>query len=181
MIELVQGLNKTAKRTVGVYPELKAPSWHRAQGFPMEEAFLKVVGEYGYEGADASIYVQCFEPDTLKRLRLELGSQLPQIQLIGDDPRSLPLLKPEGLDFVATFAEGIGPDKSLIEKQPEVVEEAHKRGLRVHPYTFRAEFPGKGYSSMEQELEAFYFKYNVDGAFTDFPDKAVRVVERGRP
>jgi len=43
-IELVQGLNKTCGRDIGIYPELKEPSWHRQAGLPMEESFLKVVG-----------------------------------------------------------------------------------------------------------------------------------------
>ena len=32
MIELVQGLNGRTGRAVGIYPELKAPAWHRAEG-----------------------------------------------------------------------------------------------------------------------------------------------------
>jgi glycerophosphoryl diester phosphodiesterase len=181
MIELVQGLNISTKRAVGIYPELKAPGWHRSEGLPMEEAFLEIASRYGYEGKDALIFVQCFEPPTLQRLRNDLGSELPQIMLVGDDPRSTPLATPEGLDFVAGFAEGIGPDKKLIEQDPAIVTQAHERGLKVHPYTFRTEFWGRNGDTMEEELAKFFFEYGVDGAFTDFPDKAVSVVERRTP
>jgi len=179
MIELVQGLNKTTKRQVGIYPELKSPAWHRSQGLPIEEAFLEVAKRYGYEGKDALIFVQCFEQATLKRLRKDLGSELPQIMLMGDSSASL--LTPEGLDAIAGFAEGIGPEKSVIEKNPNIVIEAHKHGLKVHPYTFRLEFPGEGYATVEEELARFFFEYRVDGLFTDFTDIGVRVRDRGAP
>ena len=173
-IELVQGLNKTCGRDVGIYPELKDPSWHRRAGLPMEEAFLKILDQYGYRGKDAKIYVQCFEPQTLKMLRNELKSALPQIQLIGSGKAGALFSTPEALDQIATYAEGIGPDILLIESTPGLVAEAHKRGLAVHPYTLRADLlPGK-YKTFEEELEQFYFTYDVDGAFTDYPDKAAR-------
>lgn len=181
MIELVQGLNKTTKRQVGIYPELKAPAWHRSEGLPVEEAFLEVTKRYGYEGKDALIFVQCFEQATLKRLRNELGSQLPQIMLVGGGASNASLVTPEGLEAIAGFAEGIGPDKTVIDENPEIVTEAHKHGLKVHPYTFRAEFPGKGYESVEAELARFFFEYGVDGAFTDFTDIGVGVRDRGAP
>ncbi|MFO7974654.1 MAG: glycerophosphodiester phosphodiesterase [Candidatus Hydrogenedentota bacterium] len=181
MIELVQGLNKTTKRVVGIYPELKAPAWHRSQGLAMEEAFLEVAKQYGYEGKDAPVFVQCFEEATLKRMRLELGSELPQIMLIGGGKSSAALLTPEGLETIAAFAEGIGPAKSVIDENPGIVAEAHKRNLDVHPYTFRAEFPGKGYESVEEELARFFFEYGVDGVFTDFADIAVHVRTHNAP
>ncbi|MBN2310710.1 MAG: glycerophosphodiester phosphodiesterase [Candidatus Hydrogenedentes bacterium] len=175
MIELVQGLNGTTGRTVGIYPELKAPSWHRKQGLPMEEAFLAVLDRYGYRGPDAAVFVQCFEAEPLRRMRNELGSNVPQILLLGGDPE-IRLLEPAGLKEVASYANGIGPDKILIEKKPEVVEAAHKAGLLVHPYTFVAEFVPPQYAGFEQELAGFYFEYGVDGLFTDFPDRAVQVL-----
>ncbi len=181
LIELVQGLNQTTGREVGIYPELKAPAWHRAQGLPMEEAFLEIMTRYGYEGEEALVFVQCFEAEALQRLRHELGSELPQVMLMSDNARGAQLVTPEGLDAVAEFAEGIGPNKRLVDRNPDLVRDAHARGLVVHPWTFRVEAPGDGYASMDEELAHFFFEYGVDGVFTDFPDRAVAVIQRGAP
>ena len=98
---------------------------------------------------------------------------MPQIQLAG---KGSSLLTEEGLDSVIQYAEGIGPDKRAIEGHPEIVQWAHARGLAVHPYTFRADhYPSDLYEGVAEELEQFFFTYDVDGVFTDFPDKAVAV------
>lgn len=172
MIELVQGLNKTTGREAGIYPELKQPGWHTQNGLPMEEAFLDLVARYGYSGPDARIFVQCFEPKPLQRMR-ELGSQLPQIMLVGGGEASRALLTEEGLKSVAGFANGIGPDRSVLPADPEIVTRAHANGLAVHPYTFRADFVVGEFKTFENELRHFYVELGVDAVFTDFPDKAV--------
>jgi glycerophosphoryl diester phosphodiesterase len=184
MIELVAGLNRTTGRHAGLYPELKEPAFHRTEGLPMEEAFLAIVrryhlGEGGAAGAASlpaasappAIFVQCFEPGPLRELR-RLGSTLPQIFLLDDDPP--PRLDDAALEEIAGFANGIGPSKLLIESDPSLVERAHRRGLLVHPYTFRADDVGKGHATFDDELAAFYGRFAVDGLFTDFPDLARR-------
>jgi len=172
MIELVQGLNISTGRKVGIYPELKQPAWHREQGQPMEKKFLQVVRHYGYHGKDAPIFVQCFETKPLETLR-SLGSKLPQILLLGDDVNANRLhLSDAGLAAIAQYAQGIGPWKQLIIDDHTLVQRAHAAGLAVHPYTFRADDVGKGYRDFEAELKAFYFDFGVDGLFTDFPDRA---------
>ena len=71
-----------------------------------------------------------------------------------------------------------GPGGSLA-PPTTLVADAHAAGLRVHPWTFRAdaaflaaEYGGDG----EQEIRRF-FQLGVDGLFTDFPDLAVRARE----
>lgn len=179
MIELVQGLNKTTGREVGIYPELKAPAWHREQGLAMEEAFLDVVGRYGYKGERARIYVQCFEAEPLRRMR-QLGSKLPQVQLIGSDGEYDPMVTPEGLAAIAGYANGIGPAKKRIRKNPALVEWAHEAELVVHPYTFRADDLPLGTLSFDKELSRYLIDYGVDGLFTDFADKVVVFVEENQ-
>lgn len=176
MIELVQGLNKTTGREAGIYPELKEPAWHRENGLPMEEAFLSMLSRYGYTGRDAKVYVQCFDAASLRRMRDELGSQLPQIQLMGGDKNS-PMLTTEGLDAIAAYANGIGPAKTVIEANPDLVQWAHERGLAVHPYTLRADSVPSKYGTFEAELEQFYSVYAVDGVFIDHPDRALRYLK----
>lgn len=171
MIELIQGLNVTAGREVGIYPELKAPAWHRAEGLPMEAQLLGVLKRYGYTGKNAKVFVQCFEAESLRMMRGELKSELPQVMLIGGGKAYDAMASEAGLDDIASFAIAIGPDKNRIEKNPALVGWAHARGLAVHPYTMRADDVPAAYSSFEDELRQFYVNYGVDGLFTDFPDR----------
>jgi glycerophosphoryl diester phosphodiesterase len=180
MIELVQGLNKTTGREAGIYPELKEPKWHRDNGLPMEEAFLALMTHYGYSGRNAKVFVQCFEPEPLKRMRGEMKSELPQIQLLGGEKEFAPMLTKEGLAEVAKYANGIGPDKGTIEKDPDFVKRAHDAGLLVHPYTLRKDALPSKYSSFDNELNQFYNVYGVDGVFTDFADVAAAFLKRTR-
>ncbi|MCH8204393.1 MAG: glycerophosphodiester phosphodiesterase [Candidatus Hydrogenedentes bacterium] len=174
MIELIQGLNLTTGREAGIYPEIKAPAWHEKEGLPMEKAVLDVLTKYGYTGPDSKVFLQCFEAEPLKKIRHELGSSIPIVMLVGGGAAARQLLSEKGLDEVATFANGIGPSKTLIEAKPEIVKWAHDRDLKVHPYTFRKDnYPERKYDSYAAELEQFFKQYDVDGLFTDFPDIAV--------
>ena len=85
---------------------------------------------------------------------------------------------------LAAFADGIGPEKNLIVDRSstksnliisDLVSDAHAVGLQVHPYTFRldqGQVPQYA-DDFEDMLELFYFQADIDGAFTDFPDRAV--------
>ncbi len=170
-IELIQGLNKTLGRNVGIYPELKGVAFHRKAGFDVEAKVLEVLTRYGYTGADARVFVQCFEFDALERLRA-LKTELPLILLISNDKRQAGQRTEEGLASVAKIADGVGPSKSIIEKNPAFVSWAHDAGLAVHPYTIRTDDVPKKYTDSDGELAAFYTQYGVDGVFTDFPDRA---------
>ena len=176
MIELIQGLNQGTGRNVGIYPELKRPSWHSSEGLPVEEAVLEVLDRYGYAGADAKVYLQSFEADSLKKLRFDLRTDLPLVQLISGSFSYSRMWTKAGLDEIASYANAIGPSKTIIEKNPQFVAWAHERDLVVHPYTFRADSLPVQYASLEEEIRKFYFTYNVDGLFTDFADVAAGVL-----
>ncbi len=178
MIQLIQGLNKSTGRNVGIIPELKHPSFHAGEGQPVEEKFLEIVDKYGYLDANAKIYVQCFEVEPLKKLK-DLQPDLPLLQLVGepeweykDEIPYTDELTEENIAEIATYADVLSPDKSRIEKNPSLVEWAHNAGMEVQPYTFRADALPEKYETFEEELYQFYFVYNVDGLFTDFPDRA---------
>lgn len=177
VIELVQGLNRSTGRAVGLYPELKRPSWHADEGLPMEVSLLEVLEAAGYSGSDASIYVQCFEAETLRTLRFQYATELQLIQLISSSWSYSAMWTDAGLEEIAQYADGIGPSKSIIETNPSYVSWAHHHDLVVHPYTFRADDLPSGYASLDEELNTFFFEYGVDGVFTDFPDAAIRVLE----
>lgn len=193
-IELVQGLNRSTGRDVGIYPELKAPAFHHAHGKDISRAVIGELERYGYVSKDSNVYVQTFEFDELRRVREEvfpeLGVELKLVQLMADVSDYDWMRAPGGMQRLAQYADGIGPDKGMIidpESEPgelritSLVRDAHAAGLQVHPYTFRADIGQVPVyaNDFEHLLELFLFEANVDGLFTDFPDRAVSVL-RGR-
>ena len=171
MIQLTQGLNVSTGRDVGIYPELKDPGFYEKAGFDSSKLLLEMLAKYGYEGPEAKLFIQCFSPGTLLRLRNELNVTLPLILLTAEN------LTDEELDKAATYAQGIGPDKKCIEDDPSLVARAHARGLLVHPYTFRKEVTPKKYENVEEELHTFLAEYDIDGGFSDQPDIMKRAIE----
>jgi glycerophosphoryl diester phosphodiesterase len=88
----------------------------------------------------------------------------------------------------ATYADGIGPwYKQLISgkddkgnwKSSNLVTEAHQLGLVVHAYTFRADDLGE-FSSLEELLDVGFNTLQLDGVFTDFPDRVVRFLNKSK-
>lgn len=183
-IELIQGLNTSMGRHVGLYPELKEPAFHTQEGYDMGKLILQILSSYGYEGTDANVYLQCLDPHYLKRLRMELGTDLPLIQLIGARRSHNHLVTPQALDDIATYANGIGPSLERIVQYQKgktlvitsLVREAHARNLVVHPYTFRRDALPEYAETLEELLRLFYFVIGVDGVFTDFPDQVVNLL-----
>ena len=187
-IEFVQGLNQSTGRDVGIYPEIKSPAFHLAEGKDLGRAVLEVLKQYGYTSKSDKVFVQTFEFDELKRMHDELmpalGIDLKLVALLdgGDDNEWM--RSADGIREIAQYADGIGPEKSMLVdrdstpgklKISDLVTLAHANGMQVHPYTFRLD-PGQVpeyASSFEQMLEIFYFDVGVDGVFTDFPDRVV--------
>lgn len=177
-IELIQGLNTSTGKNVGIYPELKKPAFHTQEGYDLGKIVLDLLAEYGYDGPEANVYVQCFEPDYTQRLRQKLGTKLPLIQLIGAGRVYDVLVTAVGLDLIASYADGIGPALSRIVSEKsgdtgkisELVTQAHKRGLVVHPYTFRQDELPPYVQNFDELIRLFFFDIGVDGGFTDFPD-----------
>lgn len=172
MIELIQGLNQSTGREAGIYPELKQPEFHEKEGLPLETRVLEVLTRYGYEGRSSKCIVQCFYPDTLKKLRNEHKTELRLIQVVGGKVQD-DLMTQDGLKEIATYADGIGPEKGRLLKTPELAEWAHDLGLKVHVYTLRADDVGKQFATFEDELTHYFTTLGVDGIWTDHPDRAV--------
>lgn len=181
MIELVQGLNHSTGRNVGIYPEIKAYNWHLAEGHDFAQILLDQLTRYGYRNPSDAAIIQCFEPEGLLRLR-QLGCRLRLVQLIGGRPDS-PMVTPEGLDKIADYADGIGPSISLIfDAQGNVINDnalvtgAHGRGLVVHPWTLRADrLPGFA-DGLDALVQRLLYDVGADGAFTDHPDRMAAAI-----
>jgi glycerophosphoryl diester phosphodiesterase len=174
------GLNKSTGRTVGIYPEIKSPAFHREEGKDISAAVLKVLGNYGYRTKQDLVFLQCFDPYELQRIHQQLFSEMemavPLVQLLGTDPQFEPALTEEGLAQIAAYADGIGPSMYLVVKPgsgvevTDLVDRAHGLGMVVHPYTFRRDQLPEFVDDYEQLLKIFFDDAGVDGVFTDFPD-----------
>ena len=158
------------------------------------------------------MFVQSFEVSNLQELDRRIDVPLVQLTSASGqpydfkakgDPRTYAdITSASGLKEVASYADGLGPDKSQIfprDAQQRVglptplVGDAHRAGLVVHPYTFRPEnsflpanfregdpnspeyFRARGDAPAELAL---FMRAGVDGVFADNADTAVATRER---
>ena len=61
-IELIQGLNKSRKMNIGIYPEIKNPEFHHKNKKQIEKIIFKLLKKYGYTSGKKKIFLQCFDP-----------------------------------------------------------------------------------------------------------------------
>ena len=177
-IELIQGLNKSTGKNIGIYPEIKKPKFHNENGKDISKIVLDILTKYGYSTKDDQCILQCFDAQELERIRNELKSKLFLVQLM-EFPEQNNLL-----EFYASYADGIGPwYKHLISSKTtsgfsftSLVEEAHKLDLVVHPYTFR-EDSLDDFDSFQDMIDVIIHQAGADGGFTDFPDRMKEILE----
>lgn len=188
---------------VGVYPETKHPSYFASIGLPHEAPLLALLQKYGHIEKTAPVFIQSFEVENLRALRAKTKLRL--IQLMdeqGSPADRTDLTYPamataEGLNTIATYADGVGPNKALViprnllsnlGEPTTLVADAHKLGLAVHPWTFRREnyflpltqksgIDPRGIGDVESEIKAF-LAAGVDGVFSDNPAQAVAAAKR---
>ncbi|WP_413992821.1 glycerophosphodiester phosphodiesterase family protein [Labrys okinawensis] len=151
IIDLAKVKSKETGRVIAVYPESKNPTWNDEQAIangcgapgshPLEDAMIKIIEKNGLNSKDAPIFVQSFEPGSLKYMH-DHGLKTKIVQLIdgygvdfktgmplyneitdsrpldwtlAGDPRWFDaMLTPEGLTEIKTYADGIGPWKPQI-------------------------------------------------------------------
>lgn len=178
-IELIQGLNASTGKNIGIYPEIKEPEFHQKEGKKLTEIILNVLSDYGYTTKKDNCILQCFDAKELERIRKELQSDLFLVQLM-EFPEEV-----KELTHFATYADGVGPwYKQILDEKVDgkwqftnLVKKAHQLNLQVHPYTFRADALGE-FSSFKEMMQTLLIEANVDGGFTDFPDKMISFLEQ---
>ncbi|ACZ84046.1 glycerophosphodiester phosphodiesterase family protein [Streptosporangium roseum] len=147
------------KHGVGIYPEIKYPSYFASIGLPIEGPLLETLRRHGWDDACDPVFIQSFETGNLKRLRSVTRLRL--IQLIGagsgppydllksvNPPTCDDLVTPAGLRQIAAYATGIGVTTTRIVPvgsdgrlgaPTSLVQDAHQLGLQVHVATIRDE------------------------------------------
>lgn len=200
VIALAQRRSKETGRTIGIYPETKHPSYFASIGHPMEARLVAQLKAAGWDKPGDPVFIQSFEVDNLKRLHKMTGIRL--IQLMDSsggpadkaEPSYAAMATPEGLKAVAAYAWGIGPNKDMIQKgdaaPTTLVADAHAAGLRLHPFTFRAEnyflpasfkqgIDPRAHGRLSDEIQR-YLRLGIDGFFTDFPHIGVEARDAAR-
>lgn len=207
VIELAKSEASARGRVVYIYPETKHPTFHENLNLKITDKVLEMLTQAGWNSKDAPVFLQSFEVSNLKYARTKSTLKIVQLYdandvnadgsldmtapygqpydfVVSGDKRTYnDLAKDAGLDFVKTYADGIGPWKPYIipyfnnAKLPttDLVKRAHTKGLFVHVYTFRSE----SYRLLKEyngdpaaEYKAFY-DLGVDGVFSDFAGDAV--------
>jgi glycerophosphoryl diester phosphodiesterase len=220
IIDLVKRESKKRHRRIGIYPETKHPTFHNSQGLSLERPIVETLKRNGLNHRNSPVFLQSFEPSSLQKLNHMTPVRLIQLVDANDtDANGNPTYAPPfdrpydwtasgdptlmsrtfgylvtnpGLDFVKSYADGIGPWKVYIVPTAgggggavfpptDLVQRAHARGLLVHTWTFRDDAFPTGYPGGPVEEYLNLFRLGVDGVFSDFPDTAVasREIFRG--
>ncbi|MFI6422277.1 glycerophosphodiester phosphodiesterase [Streptomyces sp. NPDC050842] len=190
-------------RDVWLHVETKHPTYFRSLGLGLEERLAKLLRRYGRHRANSPVFLQSFEPSSIQRLAklvdspgvvlLSAAASRPWDFVQAGDPRTVAdLVTPEGLRWIASYAQGIGPTLDLVIPKDAtgrlgtpttLVRDAHAEGLLLHPYTHRnensflpADFRrgtdptayGDAFGALKRYLET-----GIDGIFSDNPDTAL--------
>ena len=204
IIDFVAAEAAARGRIIGLVPELKHSTYFAGVGLPLEDRFLSILAAHDYTRRNP-VEIQSFEIANLKYLRGKLGSRanLRLMQLvIGENVRPMDvaaaggtltfaqMCTPAGLREIAQYADVIAPPtRSLIplkkdgslDQPSSLVDDAHKAGLRVEPWTFRpenhflaADFRNNAGDAARNEAGSIaeikrYIATGLDGFFTDDP------------
>src|SRR5256886_17151533 len=83
IIALAKRRSEEKGRQIGIYPEVKHSTYHKAIGLPIEKRLVSILAEAGWNHRDAPVIIQSFEQSNLKELRRMTPVRL--IQLIDAD------------------------------------------------------------------------------------------------
>lgn len=142
-------------KSVNYYIETKRPYEP-----DMDRELVKMLKEYDLvdgKGKSENVIIQSFSDESLKNIRKELPEST-LIQLTKNP-------EVDTLNDIMKYANGVGPTFSKLDKN--YVQNAQARNLLVHPYTVNS----------DEDLEKAV-NFNVDGFFTNYPDKGLEVVKR---
>ncbi len=217
VLDLLASHERATGHRAGVYPETKHPSYFattgcRLDGVPIQVDLSRALVDTLCKARftdPTRVFIQSFEVNNLRELARVImpraNVSLPLIQLM--EPSGQPfdamlagsaldyrlMSSPAGLAEIATYAQGIGPHKSMVIPRDDqdrlgvpasLLQFARAVGLAIHAWTFRAEnffLPaelrqGKApsmHGDLLAELRQF-MALGLDGVFCDYPDLAVR-------
>jgi glycerophosphoryl diester phosphodiesterase len=189
IVKLVRAKEAETGRRIGLYPELKHPTFLlQNEGIDLVDLLLREFRTLGITPQDP-VFIQSFEIAPLQRLK-QRGPGFKLVQLVkpedgpADEPamRYADMVTPTGLAEVAKYADAVGAQIALV-LNPEgapttLVADAKAAGLAVHAWTIRPEnefLPAmlrtgddpKGKGCGDVKLAALLKAAGVAGVFSD--------------
>ncbi len=193
IMKLVRAKEAETGRRIGVYPELKHPTFLlQNAGIDMVDLLLREFRQLGIT-PENPVFIQSFEIAPLQRLK-QRGGGFRLVQLVApiggpaDEPamRYAEMVTPTGLAEVAKYADAVGAHIALVldaDGTPTtLVADAKAAGMAVHAWTIRPEndfLPamlrtGEGPAGRgcgDVKLAAILKAAGVAGVFSDGPLK----------
>lgn len=165
---------KSRAAAVTLYPELKDPTALARRDVDPVPSFVESVAELPPE---VVVWVQCFEPEPLRRVSESTG--LPCALLLDANADWRAAIQAHG-----SWLRRLAVHKRLLRngtgKDSGLVAAAHGAGLRVDAWTFRDDAVVEPYAGIQDELVAA-MQLGVDGMFCDFPGTAIAIRDRVTP
>jgi glycerophosphoryl diester phosphodiesterase len=165
MIDLVRG-------KAGLYPELKSPALYTSRHIDQVQLFVDLIRKNGLERPEAlkrtPVIIQSFDEPAIRRVATALPT-IPRVFLTSKDAD----VTDARLRELATFATGIAPEKVVVARHPDMVAAAHRLGLTVTSWTFRAD-EKTSFPTVRDEMAHFLYDLGVDALFTNNPDQFPR-------
>jgi glycerophosphoryl diester phosphodiesterase len=155
VIALAKRESRKRRRTIGIYPETKHPTYHKGLGLPLERRLVNVLRRAGWNHRRSPVFIQSFEQSNLMLLNRLTPVRLVQLMDANDvnpdgtldytapfdrpydwtasgDPRLLArtfgfFATDDGLREVRSYADGIGPWKRYIVSTIGTGSEADRR------------------------------------------------------
>lgn len=165
IVELLADESTRRNRSIGIIPELKHSSYHRALGLNLERALVDAAHRHAVLQT-APFGIQSFEIANLEELRNSLAGALGNVflvQLLGDagqvpfdrrvagdpDCNYARMASPRGLERIARYADAIavhrrsllplGARSGNLDAPTALAGDAHAQGLAVQAWTLRPE------------------------------------------
>ena len=193
---VVQGLNKSRAKDIGVAPEVKEPSFHEREGKDALKAAVDMLTKYGYNTPNSKAMLQAFSYDAVKKARVDLGWKSDLVilicetggQYLSDDTAEHQwLLTEEGIKDVSQYANWYSPwVRTLYDTDPKtskitaktMVQQAHDSGMKIVTWTHRTDSIVAPFKSSDEMLDAVFNTLKVDALFSDQSDKLIEYLER---
>lgn len=192
-LKLIQGLNKSTGKDIGVYVEVKEPKFYANEGKDITGAVIDMLDKYGYNSPDANSILQIFDYDAVKDARAK-GWKGDLAMLVLEGGQNLTddkevhkwLMTPEGIAEVSKYATIYAPWFSHLAVPSEdgksytiskLADLARENGMKVHSWTLRKDRPFKGFKDAKEAMDTAFKEIKLDGIFSDHPDMVVEYLQ----
>ncbi len=191
---LIRGLNRSTGKNVGVYVEIKEPSFHEEEGKRIVETVIDCLTAYDYNRPDAKAILQIFDYEAVKNARANgwVGELAILVDGDGqalkkDKDRHRWLMTRDGIADIAQYATIYAPWFSHLAVPntdgrgyvlSELADTVREHGMKVHSWTHRIDAPPKGFKDSDEMLDIAFRTLKLDGLFSDFPDNAISYLRK---